>query len=682
VKTPTAQLFAYLLAGAVLTLSTNASAQSRGSYGARARSRPQPSAGAATLETGEARETAGAMGEPMRALSTLSGVSRAGYDGGALIVWGADPNATQAYIDGVPLPVLFHPGGLRSAVLPSLTENMTLTKGAPDAQFGRSTGGVLEVRTRELPDSAHVNAEVSNFDAGAALQAGTGPVRAAWGGRWGYMDRLVRELSSRAGEVVPVPEYADGYAKLQVRLDQHATLSAVWLGTHDAWQRGTLGVDPASSRVEDESRVLQLGYIQFQREYADRARAQITPFISWTRHDLAAQNGPTPWTLQNTQLSYGLRSSYSLPGPMFDFALGLDALATQSDVKREGSLTLPPREGDITVFAQPPPDATSRDAYTTHDFDVAVHATVTARLGRLTLTPGLRLDAYVLSASRSLPKLPETPAIGSSELLLRPEPRILARFFFNEAWSMSARAALSNQPVAPEDRSAVFGNPALTLSRALTVAGGPNVRLGRTLDVELTGYYKEFYDLPTRNPARPLPLTAALLPEGKGKAFGAELSLRLRPTPALTAQLSYTLSRALRTDLEQPERLFDYDQTHVCSFLWSARLGAFMLSGRARVATGSPRTPVVNSYKNLKNDRYEPVFGEHNSIRLPMFFALDMRIEHDFALGALTGSFWLDVSNVTNYRNVEDIAYRYDYQARRDVKGLPTLAVLGVTTQL
>jgi hypothetical protein len=40
------------------------------------------------------------------------------------------------------------------------------------------------------------------------------------------------------------------------------------------------------------------------------------------------------------------------------------------------------------------------------------------------------------------------------------------------------------------------------------------------------------------------------------------------------------------------------------------------------------------------------------------------------------------VSNVTNYGNVEDIAYRFDYRARRDVTGLPTLAVLGVTAQL
>jgi hypothetical protein len=70
----------------------------------------------------------------------------------------------------------------------------------------------------------------------------------------------------------------------------------------------------------------------------------------------------------------------------------------------------------------------------------------------------------------------------------------------------------------------------------------------------------------------------------------------------------------------------------LCSLLWSARLSAFVLSGRARVASGSPRTPVIDGYKNLKNDRFEPVFGAHNSVRLPTFFALDLRLERGFAL--------------------------------------------------
>jgi len=45
-------------------------------------------------------------------------VARAAAGSGQLIVWGAAPEDTRVYIDGVPVPRLYHDGGLRS-VLPS-----------------------------------------------------------------------------------------------------------------------------------------------------------------------------------------------------------------------------------------------------------------------------------------------------------------------------------------------------------------------------------------------------------------------------------------------------------------------------------------------------------------------------------------------------------------------------------
>ncbi|HTU59118.1 MAG TPA: TonB-dependent receptor, partial [Polyangiales bacterium] len=168
-----------------------------------------------------------------------------------------------------------------------------------------------------------------------------------------------------------------------------------------------------------------------------------------------------------------------------------------------------------------------------------------------------------------------------------------------------------------------------------------------------------------------------------GHSYGVEVALNVRARDILSAQLSYTISRARRQDHPAAsERFLDFDQTHVLALLATLRLGRWQLAARARYATGNPRTDVLSAYQNLQHDRFEPLFGEHNAARLPDFFALDVRVERTLTLRHLELSLWLDVLNLTNQQNVEAAAYTFDYQARRDVTGLPILGVLGVRAEL
>jgi len=626
---------------------------------------------------------AGTLGEPARAITDLPGVARAGFDSGELIIWGSTDHETRSYIDGVDLPILFHPGGFRSTLLPTFLDTLSITKGAPGPEFGRGLGAVIEVSTRSLLDpDPHVSVDLDTLGAAGSVQGSIGPLRVAWGGRLGYIDRLATLVAPKAGDIVPVPQFADGFAKLQLPLAEHEQLSLVWLGSEDAWTRGRTAVDPAASVTQTQRRHLQLGYLRYERAYADHARVTVTPFIEGFDKSLVSQSGAVPWQQTNKQLSYGLRASYGWPSSSFDLQLGIDAIVVQSHLNRAGTMTLPAREGDISVFGQPPGNEVTRDSWGTNDVNVAPYAKLSVRIGRFTITPGFRCEIHGLSASRALPKLPQTPAVGRATLELRPEPRLQLRYFFTEALALSARAAITHQAPAPEDRSAVFGNPALDLTRALTVAAGPKLKPWRGLELEISGFYKVLSQLAARNPAVPLPLTAALSSQGEGRGYGAELSAQLRTWQSVTAQLSYTLSRAERTDLTGTTRLFDFDQTHVITLLGSYRHAGWLLSGRARLATGSPRTGVVHSFHDLKDDRYDPIFGERNALRLPTFVSLDLRLERSVVVTAFTGSIWLDIMNLTNHHNVEDSAYSFDYGRREDIIGLPLLAVLGVTGQL
>ena len=85
------------------------------------------------------------------------------------------------------------------------------------------------------------------------------------------------------------------------------------------------------------------------------------------------------------------------------------------------------------------------------------------------------------------------------------------------------------------------------------------------------------------------------------------------------------------------------------------------------------------TYFNGSTDTYEPIFGAHNSIRIPPFVSLDARLAKRFKLGAREeAEVYLDVQNVTNHANPEEIVYNASYTQKGYITGLPVLPSLGL----
>jgi len=103
---------------------------------------------------------------------------------------------------------------------------------------------------------------------------------------------------------------------------------------------------------------------------------------------------------------------------------------------------------------------------------------------------------------------------------------------------------------------------------------------------------------------------------------------------------------------------------------------------RFRLATGMPRTPVIGSYLDATTGQYQPIFGQQNSIRLPVFYALDLRIEKHFRRRSVDIVPYLEILNLTNHTNVEEFAYDEQFASRSNITGLPILALAGVSVRL
>jgi hypothetical protein len=186
--------------------------------------------------------------------------------------------------------------------------------------------------------------------------------------------------------------------------------------------------------------------------------------------------------------------------------------------------------------------------------------------------------------------------------------------------------------------------------------------------------------LPARSPLSSPLAGQALVAEGQGRAYGQQILIRQQVGQRFFGWISYSLVRSQRRSSEDGDyRLSDYDQTHVLTALATYDIGAgFEVGARVRYATGFPRTQVVDAFYDVRRDQFQPVFGAHNQLRIPAFFAVDLRGAKKFSIGDTTLDVYVEVQNISNHANAEEIVYDANYSARDYVTGLPILPIAGV----
>jgi carboxypeptidase family protein len=639
---------------------------------------------AGVIETGvvreEARRVAGTADDPLKVVEDLPGVARATVGTGDLIVWGAAPADTRVVIDGVEWPALYHVGGWRSTVAAGLVASVTLTPGGFGAEWGLALGGLVRVEGAAPPPAGvHGEVGVDVLDGSALLSYARGRFAVTVAGRYSWLDRLAGVVvRGDAAAFIPLPRWDDYQLRASVALRARERLTLTVLAADDTLRREVSTGDPTAVHSDRFDRSSYRAILRYEAEL-DGAAVEATPFFGYDRSRTVDQFGLQPANLEVRSWVAGLRAAYRRRlGRLVVASAGLDLLDTHAGVTRLGSLTIPPREGDVTVFGQPPGDDVAAAADAIHQLDVAPFVSVDVHLGPVTVTPGLRADALLLQGNHIVPPIGAVPTVGWSRFDWSVDPRLQLRWQAHPRVAVVAAGGIYHQPPDPADLGARFGNPTLGPSRAVVATAGVEARLTATLSAEATGFYRQLDDLVTRSPLPSPPVAAALVQDGIGRSYGAQLSIRAAPWRGLSGWLSYTGGRSERRDHPTSAwRLFDYDQTHILTLVASYVFRRWDFGVRLRYASGFPRTPVVGAYFDARDARYDPLFGAQNSIRIPDFVQLDVRAEYAFVWARAALRLYLDVQNVTYQRNAEELAYSPDYAQRAAITGLPTLAVLG-----
>lgn len=636
------------------------------------------------ISADEGRRVPGTTGDVLKVVENLPGVARSSIGSGQVVVWGAAPQDTRVYFDDVPLPRLYHEGGFRSVIHSDMVDSVELVPGGWGPEYGRGIGGLLDVESRAPDAGNHGSVSADLLDASADVSARLfDRVTVEVAARKSYLDALLPLFTSRnVGQFVPIPRYYDGQARAVWDVSAREKLEVGALLSSDAVEDTVPSADPADVEQQLHDSGFFRAWLRWSRQTDDGANVVIVPSVGTDSDLLVDRFGDVPTDLDVQSLVASLRATWRKRlADWVTATAGLDGQATRSRFDRTGSNTSPPRIGDEFVFGLAPSDQIAHDDGTVVETSVAPFASADIGLagGTLHLVPGVRVEPSLISVNRRTPPVGTTPPVGLFHESTPVEPRLSLRWSPVPHLTWKAGWGLYHEPPAPADLSSVFGNPTLGLESAQHLLGGVEAGSPEVVSFEATAFRVVSSDLAVRSPL-PSPLLAqALVGTGVGRSRGVQFLVRKEIAKRFFGWITYTLSKSERaTSSGAPWYLYDFDQTHVLAVVASLNLGAgFEVGSRFRYATGFPRTPVVGAYFDVGTGAYEPLFGQLNSIRIPPFMQLDVRISKRFVLGRATLEAYLDLQNVTNRSNPEEIVYSPDYTQHSYITGLPILPVAG-----
>ena len=639
-----------------------------------------PSApGEISVEAGFARVVPGG-GDAAKVVQSLPAVARPAAGSTDIVIWGAAPNESRVFVDGVPVMELYHLGGYRGAIGNDLIGDIHLTPAAFGVDRGGAIGGVIDVAMADPANAPGWRVQADVLDGTIEGRAKLGSVTIAAAIRQSWLDRTVAivENPQQVAPDAPIPQWTDGQIVARAKLADDVTLSAWVLGSYDSLDQVLPSDDPATQTDQRNNQYMLRGQVTLRHDRPDGYDSATV----WFGRDHTAENlqvGLIPADTNEDDWVGGARAvQRRRVSDAVTVTSGIDLDGQLASLSRFGSLTIPAREGDIYIFGQPPGSDVNADAWHATTIDTAAHVAAEAHAGPWSATLGVRFDAWLLTASRLTPKVGSTPDVGSQQILDDADPRASVSYRASDELVLRADGGLYHQARDASDTSAVFGTPSLGIEEGWhAVVGAQWHRAPLALEIE--GYARWLDDLVARDIAVTPPLAHSLTQEGVGTVYGVQTTARILAWNGLSGWLSYNLSQSMRQDSPtQPWRLFDYDQTNGFIAVAGWQRGRWSVGTRVRYATGEPRTPVIGAYFDAQTGRYDPIVGPQNSIRLPAFFAADARAQCTFSLGAVKSAVYLEVQNLTNHANAEQIIYSADYSQHGYLTGLPILAIAGL----
>lgn len=613
----------------------------------------------------------GAGGDPVKAVQNLPGINRVAGFSSNVVIQGSAPQDTRYHFEGHEIPLVFHFGGLTSVVMPEAISEVEYLSAGYGPEYSRALGGIINLKTRE-PEVKDRDQKwfffADNLKTGGLIEKKIDENSSLLvSGRYSYIGLFLREALKDKEEfnLTVAPEFADLTVIYKKKFDELDSMKLSFLASRDTLEflfKEPLREDPSvRGTFRNETSFYRI-VPQFERKLGDEKLLRLSAAVG---QDLLSVNaGQNYFEIRSLDLSVRgeLENRYN---ESWKGQLGFDNDYSRSQVKlrlpyylNQGGVANPVSTSsvrEIDVNAK----VSNIGLYSRNEYELPEG---------WTWLPNLRVDSFGLTKEYKV------------------SPRLTVKKKIDESFLLKASSGIYYQPPRPQEASSEYGNPDIRSPEALHWMLGfeKDFRQGQSTGWQWSGqlFRRDFSRLVIES-SETVTRDGVSTPEvynnnGKGRAQGFETLIRYEMNP-WTAWVSYTLSESKRWDDQRSEYPFSLDQTHnlnvVSSYEWTNN---WKFSGRFRYVTGNPSTPVIGAVFDADNDVYIPIRGNLYSERRRSFQQLDFRADKKWIKDTSIWSFYIDIQNVLNIKNIEDERYSYNYDRREDVMGLPALPAIGV----
>jgi len=617
------------------------------------------------LDREELRNVPGTQDDPLRVISLLPGVARAPFAGGQLVVRGARPTDTGAYLNGQRIPILYHLLDGPSVLQDSAVDSIDFLACGAGVFYGNQLAAIVAVRPRfGDPERLHGVAAIDLNKTAAWLEGPLGgSTQFAGGGRLSYVNPIVKE-SLDPNVPFSTPIYGDYEASIRHKFESGTTASLLAFGSRDSFEQFGRGLgNTISSR--DQRIVFHRLQLQIETPAFSGVSFLVSPSLGYDNSRVQSTDSlgvATADTQGDESVSAGLRSEV-----IWKRSEGVELRAGTDFTMQRVAYDVDARfDRSLPSFGVPNGErAVGRGLRFIEDF--GTYAQIELTRGPLRITPGLRVDVMR----------------WSGRVYAMTDPRLWIRYAVTPKLDLFTYAGLYHQTPQAEEIDERTGNPGLTPSAAQQYGLGLETRFWDTWSFRLEGFYQRRTSLVfTAEPFAVSDGTIAnplFLNSGRARSYGLEVLLRKRISRWVYGWISYTLSKT--EELQRPGEPWQrgpFDQTHVLSMLIGFRPSTQVeFSARLRMATGNPERQVTGAVFDNLVGRYVPITLPVGSTRLPGFAQLDFEVNNIWTADVFRLGLYVDVENALGRRNGETLAYDFRYREQSTFQGVPFSAAVG-----
>ncbi|HDR00538.1 MAG TPA: TonB-dependent receptor [candidate division WOR-3 bacterium] len=562
--------------------------------------------------------------DPVRSLSFLPGVSHTarGEWSGQYVVRGGDPDESRIWFDNVELLWPYHLLGFSSMINADVVAGMEFYPTAFPARYGGALSSVTVIRPRDTgPAEGTFAYDPMNLKASYAGRLDEVEVAASLR-RTFYHVQFGPTGSGRDNQ----PSYTDYLVRLGLPLGREHRARLMLIGGSDRILTDLRGT---ATDITEQGRTAA---VMLESDFG-RFRSEVTGWYG--DHEFGLE--PTRWQGRGgtAEREVGLRLAAATGFGGVDVSGGVQA----------GRATF---AGNLL----------ERDGFGRNDLIAA--GWLDARLGlgpRAALDCGVRFEEVRWVRDRAL----DPRAVASYRLGPGAEVRAGWRRVHQHPYSFLRRSVAG---IVFDNEYALYetfraGELLAKSADHYSVAG--EFELGGLARFDIEAYRKDYSNLPSwreDSPGGRFDYGSA----GYGRADGFEAVLAARPVDGYSGQVTYGLAWSRKQQGADTMAYWDeYDRRHAVNLTamkeWP---GDWRLTATFNLHTGSPYTPLIHYRERRevggsdlgRGGAGHVVRGEKNSLRVPTYHRLDLKIQKELAHLPLKPFFYIEVLNVYNRENV------------------------------